>query len=397
MEYVGKKMILGCSGGPDSMALLDMARKCGVILHVAHVNYQHRPTANRDQKITEDYCQKYNIPCTVFYPKNEQGNFQAWAREVRYDFFKECKEKYQAEGILIAHQKDDFLETYLFQKKRNCIPEYWGLKEKGNWKGTLIYRPLLNYRKKELEAYCINNQIDYGIDESNLTNDYQRNEIRHSIVEKMDEATVEQLISQIDDLNKNKEKKMALYQAAYQTNLNLNILDSFQEADEFLMFWIKKKTGLIISKKQAEDLVRQLHGDGNFEVSLKNCVKLSKMYDCIEINEENDVSYCYVLDKIEMLKTPYFEIKETGKGTEALTLYESDFPITIRNAQKEDRITMRFGTKKLSRWFIDRKIPRNQRKSWPVVLNCQGNVILVPQIGCDVEHYSNNPTCFVVK
>lgn len=397
MEYVGKKMILGCSGGPDSMALLDIARKSGVLVHVAHVNYQHRPTANRDQKITEDYCKKYNLPCTVFYPKNEHGNFQAWAREVRYDFFKELKEKEKAEGILIAHQKDDLIETYLFQKQRNSNPEYWGLKEKGCWKGVLIYRPLLNYRKKELEEYCIQNHIAYGIDESNLQNDYQRNQIRHSMVEKMDELEMEKRLQEIDELNQIKEKRTKLYQAALKERLTLALIDRFEDPKEFLIYWIKQKANVIVGKKQAEDLLRQLHSDGNFEISLKNCVKLSKMYDFIEINDENDVSYSYVLDKIEMLKTPYFEIKETGKGTEAVTLYKSDFPITIRNAQKEDCIALRFGTKKLSRWFIDRKIPRNLRKSWPVVVNCCGNVILVPKIGCDVEHYSNNPTCFVVK
>lgn len=379
------------------MALLDMARKSGVLVHVAHVNYQHRPTANRDQKITEDYCQKYNIPCTVFYPEYEHGNFQAWAREVRYDFFKELKEKNQAEGILIAHQKDDLIETYLLQKKRNSIPEYWGLKEKGSWKGTVIYRPLLKYRKKELEAYCLMHHISYGIDESNLQNDYQRNQIRHSVVEKLNNAQLEEMLQEINTLNQQKEKKIQLYQAGLKECLTLSIIDNFQEPDDFLMYWIKQKANLIISKKQAEDLVRQLHSEGNFEISLKNCVKLSKMYDYIEIYEENDVSYCYVLDKIEMLKTPYFEIKEEGRSVEAVTLFESDFPITIRNAQKEDCITMRFGTKKLSRWFIDRKIPRALRKSWPVMVNCQGNVILVPEIGCDVEHYSNNPTCFVVK
>ncbi|MFR0979969.1 MAG: tRNA lysidine(34) synthetase TilS, partial [Holdemania filiformis] len=48
-------------------------------------------------------------------------------------------------------------------------------------------------------------------------------------------------------------------------------------------------------------------------------------------------------------------------------------------------------------WFIDRKIPPDQRRRWPVVVNCRGEIILVPKIGCNVAHYSNNPTCFVIK
>jgi len=78
-------------------------------------------------------------------------------------------------------------------------------------------------------------------------------------------------------------------------------------------------------------------------------------------------------------------------------LQEDDFPITIRNAQAGDVIQLRFGRKKLNRWFIDRKIPKKERKIWPVVTNKDGIVILVPKIGCDIAHFSNNPTLFVLK
>ena len=80
-----------------------------------------------------------------------------------------------------------------------------------------------------------------------------------------------------------------------------------------------------------------------------------------------------------------------------MTLHEDDFPITIRNVEEHDVIELRFGNKKINRWFIDRKIPKKERKIWPVVVNAKGNVILVPKIGCDIAHFSNNPTIFVLK
>ena len=86
-----------------------------------------------------------------------------------------------------------------------------------------------------------------------------------------------------------------------------------------------------------------------------------------------------------------------GETTEAVTLAEEDFPITIRSPQPQDAIQLRFGKKRLNRWFIDRKIPPDQRRSWPVVVNRRGEIVLVPKIGCNVAHYSNNPTCFVIK
>ena len=107
------------------------------------------------------------------------------------------------------------------------------------------------------------------------------------------------------------------------------------------------------------------------------------------------ISYCY--EKVVFETTPYFTIAPVGGSCEALTLYKEDYPITIRNAQPNDEIRLRFGTKKLNRWFIDRKIPKKERKIWPVVVNAAGNVILVPKIGCDIAHCSNNPTLFVIK
>ena len=72
------KCVVACSGGPDSMALLDQLNKQGKDIVVAHVNYKHRDTADRDEKIVKEYCKKYDIPVRVLYPVHEKGNFQAW-------------------------------------------------------------------------------------------------------------------------------------------------------------------------------------------------------------------------------------------------------------------------------------------------------------------------------
>ena len=80
-----------------------------------------------------------------------------------------------------------------------------------------------------------------------------------------------------------------------------------------------------------------------------------------------------------------------------MTLSAEDFPITIRSPKEGDQIELRFGKKKLNRFFIDRKISHKERKSYPVVVNSVGNVVLVPKIGCDVKHYTVKPNCFVIK
>ena len=112
MEGLRKRVLIGVSGGPDSMALLDMM-KDKYEVYVAHVNYHHRDTALRDELIVEDYCKKYDIPYfKKDYVEVEGGNFQENARIFRYEFYKEIIDKYDLECVMLAHHKDDLIETY---------------------------------------------------------------------------------------------------------------------------------------------------------------------------------------------------------------------------------------------------------------------------------------------
>ena len=128
MEGLRKRVLIGVSGGPDSMALLDMM-KDRYEVYVAHVNYHHRDTALRDDVSVEDSCTKYDIPYfKKDYVEVEGGNFQENARIFIYEFYKEIIDKYDLECVMLAHHKDDLIETYLMQKKRNSHVYYYGLK-----------------------------------------------------------------------------------------------------------------------------------------------------------------------------------------------------------------------------------------------------------------------------
>lgn len=200
------KRIIACSGGPDSMALLDLCRKAGDEIAIAHVNYKKRESADRDEQIVRDYGRKYALKVYVDYPVwNHKGNFQAWAREVRYAFFEKCAKDFGCCQIEVAHQMDDVLETYLFQEKSHRIPNCYGIAKESWRQDLLIHRPLLNRTKEDLMNYCLANHIPFGIDESNLEDDYTRNQIRHH------------------ELNTyTKEEKLALFEIIKQKNQNLN-------------------------------------------------------------------------------------------------------------------------------------------------------------------------------
>ena len=115
---------------------------------------------------------------------------------------------------------------------------------------------------------------------------------------------------------------------------------------------------------------------------------------------EKKADYAYTFDSIEALKgfaCEFFTIANQGRKIEGVCLTDKDFPITIRNAGKSDSIELRFGTKKLNRFFIDRKISMKEELSWPVMADAQNRVIFVSGIGCDANHYCDDPGVFMIK
>lgn len=403
-ELAEQLWIIGVSGGPDSMALLDLCRRHHVRLIVGHVNYHHRPTAGRDQKIVEAYCRRYALKMEVLRPAApESGNFQEWARNVRYAFFARLADQFHAYGVLIAHNLDDFLETALMQQESGRTTEVRGIRTEGRVLGVLTVRPLLNRTKQELREYCGRHGVAYGIDESNLGDDYRRNQIRHQIVEPMSEAEKRAEVRKWKRQNQSLRKKtenlrIRLNPAnpAISREMFLNLALSDQTL--FLRLWLQEHKVTPASQAQLTEIAKALGTKAdNFSMPVSSGVILTLNYGIFSLDFDPEVSYCYVLDKIELLSTPYFKVAAQGLSVEAVTLEPEDWPITIRSPKPGDQIRLRFGTKKLNRWFIDRKIPLSQRRVWPVVLNCRDEVILIPKIGCNVSHYSNNPNCFVIK
>lgn len=387
-----KKIIVACSGGPDSMALLDQCKDKYSVC-VAHVNYKKRDTADRDENIIKTYCSKYDIPVKVLYPTwNHKGNFQAWAREVRYDFFEEVADEFDTKDIYIAHQLDDRIETYLFQKQRNMLCDTYGLNELSNRHGYILHRPLLNYEKQELEMYCINHSIPYGIDESNLTDDYTRNQIRHHQTNTFTKIEKLELCHTIDIENQKLEERRQKAEGFLQ-EFTVDELVKEEDAAFILDYFINRVTHMHYSHSHLQSLLAQLHTDCLIDLNeyYLECFK-NQLY-CVKKTEKVKDSF----DSIQFGNYTNYELKQEGSTIQGVTLKEDDFPIVIRNVQESDFIQLRFGKKKIHRFFIDRKIPRFQREKWLVVENRKGNVIFVPGIGCDVEHFSVKPNVFMIQ
>lgn len=174
-----KKYIAGVSGGPDSMALLNMFKK--KIVAVCHVNYCKRSSSMRDEKIVENFCKKNQIIFFCLrvsknnYECGKSNNFQHQARQIRYDFYEKCAQKVRCWNVLTGHNLDDSLETAYDQINRRVITTFYGIRKKNFYRSIKIYRPLIYIRKKALERYCQSLGIEFGVDETNFSDIYKRN------------------------------------------------------------------------------------------------------------------------------------------------------------------------------------------------------------------------------
>lgn len=181
--------ILVCvSGGPDSMALLDLMRQCPVKIAAAHVNFHLRPEeCDNDQKLVEDYCNLHRIELhvkhfnTMEYARDNGVSVEMAARELRYSWFEEIRRSLGLAFIAVAHNANDNAETLLLNLTRGTgLRGICGMKGNGGSCSRII-RPLLGIERKSIIDYLNNHGVGYAVDSTNASNDYKRNKLRNSV------------------------------------------------------------------------------------------------------------------------------------------------------------------------------------------------------------------------
>jgi tRNA(Ile)-lysidine synthase len=177
----GKKNLLAFSGGVDSSALFFLLLKHGIKFDIAIVNYNTRLQSKDETTYANELASKYNLTCyTLDAPKIDK-NFEAKAREIRYDFFEDIITTHGYENLITAHHLGDRFEWMLMQfcKGAGCAEIAGMTKEQYRGFYTLV-RPLLHLDKQELLSYLNENKIKFFVDESNLNKEIKRNSFRHS-------------------------------------------------------------------------------------------------------------------------------------------------------------------------------------------------------------------------
>ena len=183
----GATAIIGVSGGPDSTALTcilgDLQYEFGLHLRIAHYNHHLHRGANADQKCVEDLAKHLNLPLSVGHWKNpgslKKGSLEDAARNRRMQFFKRIAQKNKARTVILAHTQNDLSETVLMRILRGTgLQGLQSILPVRKIQDIILFRPLLNVKKKEILAFLEDKKIPYRIDPTNTQTKFFRNKVR---------------------------------------------------------------------------------------------------------------------------------------------------------------------------------------------------------------------------
>lgn len=186
-----RPVIVGVSGGSDSVALLDILHKSGFKCIISHCNFHLRmEESNRDYSFVLTLANKYQLPVetidfkTIKYAEENNISIEMAARELRYTWFEKLMTKYNGQAIATGHHADDNIETILLNLSRGT-----GLKgltgmplRNGN-----VVRPLLSSSRSEIRQYINENDLQFVEDSTNSSTEIIRNKIRHQLIPLMEE------------------------------------------------------------------------------------------------------------------------------------------------------------------------------------------------------------------
>jgi tRNA(Ile)-lysidine synthetase-like protein len=205
----GTTVVLGVSGGADSVALLHvmhaLRHDLSLNLHIAHFNHHLRKSASRDQKFVEALASHLNIPVTI---GKRPGRMikklsEAQARQLRFDFLGKTAKKIQASAILLAHHQNDVAETVLMRLLRGSgLNGLRGILPQRVIDGVNVIRPFLDLNKAEIKSFLKASKLPFCEDETNQTDDYLRNKVRNDLIPKLAKEYNPQITSVLIDMAK---------------------------------------------------------------------------------------------------------------------------------------------------------------------------------------------------
>ena len=274
----GDSIVIGVSGGPDSMCLLQALiqikekKKLNYKIYVAHINHGLRKEAEGETKYVQDFCAKNNIECFVKkenvekIAKEQKIGTEEAGRKLRYSFFEEIKNKTKSNKIAIAHNLNDKVETIFMNIIRGTGTN--GLTGIEPIRNNLYIRPLIEIERKEIEKYCEENKLEPKIDKTNFENIYTRNKVRNLLIPYIKKEFNPNIVDAIDKLSKiSTEEQNYLNKLVNNIYSNLLLEENInKEAKHNQIILDLKKFNtqdLVIKRKVILYTIRKVYGNTN--------------------------------------------------------------------------------------------------------------------------------------
>lgn len=400
-------IIVGCSTGPDSMALvgllLEIRKKYNLMIVIAHVNHNVR----KQSYVEAEYMRQFCIDNKLMFESmviEEYGddNFENEARNIRYNFFENLIEKYNANYLMTAHHGDDLIETILMRITRGSnLSGYSGFHKIVDMGTYKIVRPLIFYTKEQLIEYDEEHNIKYYIDESNLMDEYTRNRYRNHVLPFLKDEDINvhkkflKFSENLNEANKfiEKERNKILKDVYSDKFLILNKfikIDSFLQKEilYYLMYEFYQDDLILINDRHinlVNDLIYSKKPNGI--VNLPNEVIAVKSYNKLQLKKCSDEILCYEIEFSTYAELPnghFIElVSETCENSNNICRINSKdikLPLIIRTRKFGDKINIKGmnGSRKIKDIFIDKKVKISDRDNWPVVVDSSGKIIWLP-------------------
>jgi len=445
------RVLIGISGGPDSITLLNILlsfkKRYNLSFFIAHLDHMLRgKESDEDVNFVKNLAQKLDLPCEVKscnlkkIAQKEHLTLEEAARKYRYKFYSETSKKFEANKIALGHNADDQVETVLMRFLRGSGLE--GLMGIPPVRSNII-RPLIECSRAEIEEYCKENKIEYRVDSSNKEVIYFRNKIRLELLPLLSKGynknikdTVLRLGSIISEVSEylNQETELLFKEIARRESPEMVIID----LEKFTSLPLALKRRIIrksiemvkgnlysVSFKHNNEILKLTEYQlGEKEIYLPDNLMVKKIYNKMmiykkEISEEQaeevPTHWEYdilipgeteikslgikveikILDSVGIKSSLYLTGKKSkGEFLEFIDYNKVKLPLKLRNRRSGDRfypLKMK-GLKKVKDFFIDNKILRSYRDLIPILVDSEDKIIWIMGMRLDDRVKINSDT-----
>jgi len=390
-------LLVGVSGGPDSVALLDALVKSGWRPHVCHLNHQLRGAdSDADAEFVRQLAAQFDLACTI--ESIKVAGDEDSARRARHDFFARVAERIDIKKLALAHTADDQVETFLLRLLRGAgVPGLVGIWPERQLGALRVIRPMLKVRRSEVLEYLSSQGLKYREDFSNADTRFARNRIRHELLpllEREYNPAIRDVLLNTAEILRDEDFYLLhhvaqrFYMAICQRDaVNVKALANSPIAIQrrVLRFWLggDSENGPCFTFDQIEAVRYAALGESpSAQIDLPNDLVAYREYEWLQKALRKELEPVRGRWPLSLSGETLigelgvkFVVGEAGERLDVDALGDI-FVRTWENGDRFQPLGMS-GEKKLQDFFVDEKVPRRRRGRVPLVCAADGRIAWV--------------------